>query len=309
MHCCSSKENPPPGPSRESLSEDICYYFTHYSMMLQNELHDPSIAAIFLKKIIACYWLQLITYGTSLLASHEYPLSRRRDLTGIQIPWVEGRWSDLQMLSRRCGGYCDDIEVALISLGIPFKDPDTTPANWNDCDRDFQFIYKRLSTMKTRADLLNTSITGLAGIAGNRQALKEAKRSLREAKSVKTLTLIATVFIPLAFTSGLFSMSERYIPGADRFWVYISVSGPLVVLVIILTILFDLGFDEDGSWSITTFTKVAKLRKTSTDSADTNIATLRGKEHRHANTPDNNRHVMVESKDRRGRSKFRAWMC
>lgn len=59
----------------------------------------------------------------------------------------------------------------------------------------------------------NTSMTGLASIAGNRQALEESKR-------VKRLNLLALLFIPLAYTSSLFSMQDNYALNKQKFWVY-----------------------------------------------------------------------------------------
>ena len=47
-------------------------------------------------------------------------------------------------------------------------------------------------------------------MAGTRQGLRENERSIREAKCVKSLTLAGLIFIPLIYTSGLFSMNDRY---------------------------------------------------------------------------------------------------
>ena len=127
-------------------------------------------------------------------------------------------------------------------------------------------MLQRAKALKDRADSLNSAFTGLTGIVGNAQANREAelsvieaKRSVREAKSVKTLTLIAMIFIPLAFTSGLFSMSDKYIPGGSNFWIFFATSIPLVILVFVVAFFFDLGYDEEGLWSGSTFLKSFKI--------------------------------------------------
>jgi Mg2+ and Co2+ transporter CorA len=113
----------------------------------------------------------------------------------------------------------------MIGLGILFSTspvPDSNITDWKSCDRDFEYIHCRLEVLKVRGDVLNNSIAGLASIARNQQALREAKRSLREAKCIKTLTLLGMVFIPLAFSTGLFSMNDQYLPGTASFRVYFA---------------------------------------------------------------------------------------
>ena len=50
-----------PGPSRESMLEDLSYYWTQYAKDLLVE-DDPIIATFFLKKILASNYFLLIGY-------------------------------------------------------------------------------------------------------------------------------------------------------------------------------------------------------------------------------------------------------
>lgn len=259
--------SPPVGPPRTSMLEDICFYFENYSTIVDN-YDDPASTTIFPKKIVASHFVQLLEYLRAVLSKLEHHLAHNQDLEKFQVLWVESQWSNVQALNRRCAEYCEDVEAILQSLRTPLSDPDSVLMNdWRNCDIDFQHIYRRLCTLKARAELLIHSMTGLANIAGNRQALKEAKlsvqeakRSVREAKAVKTFTLIGLIFIPLAYTSGLFSMGGPYTPGADRFWVYFAVSLPLIVAVFLVAFLIQLGYDEDPAWSFKTFTSVVVSR-------------------------------------------------
>ena len=56
---------------------------------------------------------------------------------------------------------------------------------------------------------------------------------MREAKCVKSLALAGLIFIPLIYTSGLFSMNDGYIPGASHFWIYFVVSLPMMPVVLL----------------------------------------------------------------------------
>lgn len=187
-----------------SMLRDLVYYYTHRSDMLHEaEWNDPVTSGIYLKKIVAAHYLQLVDYIKVMLPSLELRLT---------TAWVEeqDQWKSLQTISRRCGNYRDDIEDTLLSLGYSLDGkPDSKcpslSARWKDCEKDFQYAYFRLKILKDRADNLGSAMTGLASLAGNRQNLEEAKR-------VKRLNILALLFIPLAYTSSLFSMQTPYAP-------------------------------------------------------------------------------------------------
>lgn len=244
------------GPPRNSLREDLCYYFTECSRNLPDGVRSPVDATIFAKKIMASQYLLLIEYTDAILSDMESMLQRKEDFREIETTFLEGQWSDIQLVYSRCNRYLKDVSFILLQLGTPMEDPilsDT--ASWTESGVDFQYIYMRLRTLKDRSQVLNDSLTGLTGIIGNSRALVEAKRSSREAKTVKTLTLVAMIFIPLGFTTGIFSMSDGYLPGKGQFWIFIAVSFPLVIVVFMVTFLFDLGYDTDGVWNFMTFVR------------------------------------------------------
>jgi len=128
------------------------------------------------------------------------------------------------------------------------------------CEMDFKWIHEQLMLRRDDYDRLTTSMSALAGIIGTRQALEETRlqkeesmRALREAKSTKTLTVIAMAFAPMAWTSQLFSMTDLFVPGGRQFWVYFAVSLPLTLFVFILGIIADRGYNDRAEWSVETF--------------------------------------------------------
>lgn len=157
------------------------------------------------------------------------------------------------MWERRTSEYCEDIEAIMIQLGIPLERPQPHRAgeepevSWTDSAADY---------LRHRAEHLNSALTRLAKIATNRQAVRqqqlavqafqEQRRSTREAKRTKAVTLLGLLFIPIAYTSSLFSMSEPFRPGDPQFWIYFVASAPLVVLVILGYYILDWGYTDDG---------------------------------------------------------------
>lgn len=254
----------PLGPFKNSLHEDLCYYLLNRMDTLPSSKvpqHGYWIPLIFLQKIIASHYMQLMNFTTSHLIHKEWPLIRRESLADLEISWAEARWSEIQEVMMRCNEYVDNLESLFITLGIPFEEPIPSASTyWWDAKLDFQFILRRAKAIKSRTADLNNAFTGLTGIVGNAQAhqearrsLVEAKRSVREAKNMKALTFVAMVFVPLAFTCALFSMNDKYNPGGADFWVFFAVSIPLVALVFVGALVADMGYNDDGEWIWKTF--------------------------------------------------------
>jgi hypothetical protein len=227
-------------PHASMLRDLLHYYQQHSEMFSQQDWDAPDTSAIFIKKIVAAHYLQLIDYIKAMLPSLELRL---------MTAWVEeqDQWKSLQTISRRCGNYRDDIEDTLLSLGYPLDGQLNSTAkmrtsSWKDCEKDFQYVYFRLKILKERVDNLMQAMTGLASIAGNRQNLEEAKR-------VKRLNLLALLFIPLAYTSSLFSMQDNYAPNRSDFWVYWVSAIGVVAFTAAITWILDSALDDEAQWT------------------------------------------------------------
>jgi magnesium transporter len=60
---------------------------------------------------------------------------------------------------------------------------------------------------------------------------------------MKVLTVIATIFMPLTFITGIFGMNFRYIPGLERSWGF-----PVSLLIMIITALFMVRHFQKRQW-------------------------------------------------------------
>jgi hypothetical protein len=231
------------GPGRESMNDDLIYYLTERIQDLPNGLQSPEDATIYLRRIVASQYLHLIEYYEAVLSSQAFPLLRQKDFSNMQATSLEGQWSDKQLICSRLNRYIKDVAAILLELGVPLDNQQISHAepSWVDSEKDFKYIHAQLLILKERADFLNGSLTALTGIIGN-------KRAIREAKTVKTLTLVAMLFIPLAFTAALLSMYDDFLPGKEKFWVFFAVSAPMVTTVFVVAFLFDLGYDANGDW-------------------------------------------------------------
>lgn len=212
------------------MLEDVCFYLEHYASLL--DLKDAESVALVAKKLAASHYNQLYDFVRSVLSSTQWLLSRQDNLNRFDATQAEAQWSDTQALERRLGEYYEELECTMIQCRIPLQDLDVEHiGDWKDVGADFQFVYMRLKDIRRRVDGLNSAITALTSLAAARQALTSQEVALKEAKNTKVLTLLGLVFIPLAYTATMFSMTEPYAPGGDKFWLYFAISFPLIALV------------------------------------------------------------------------------
>jgi hypothetical protein len=223
------------GPMRISPYDDILFYwrkldrFPQIHRSILDGTADPSVCSYFLKKIVASNWMPPLLYFDATLDRLEYALARSNveGLTG-----AARHWSDVEYWHRRCSKSCDQLEQTLFNLGRdPFSTHDifvprsqiATRTEADKCEEDFLYIYRQMHELKKRSQRLGFSLSNLIGII-------ESKRSADEAHGIKVLTLLGMLFVPLAFTTGLFSMSGNFAPGESKFWVYFATGIPLVGL-------------------------------------------------------------------------------
>lgn len=192
-----------------------------------------------------------IAYFQSIMEYLEWSLSWQPDLTKTKINWIEQRWSDFKDFKMEFIRAFNILENFVIIL-VASQQGSTELA---DCMRDFRDINRNLVQLKGQCDSNISSLTGLAGIVNSRlqlndtkQSLEEAKRSFREARSLRTLSWLATIFIPLSFVSGILSMHDLYVPGVGRFSIYLSIAVPLVILVTAIIFVEGKGYDQAGVW-------------------------------------------------------------
>jgi Mg2+ and Co2+ transporter CorA len=86
------------------------------------------------------------------------------------------------------------------------------------------------STSATKATLKAAE----ASEASEKASAEAAKASLTEAKAVRALTVVGMLYLPLTFTSALFSMGQNYGPGQAQFWVYWVVALPAAIFACIV---------------------------------------------------------------------------
>ncbi|KAK0704350.1 hypothetical protein B0H67DRAFT_557177 [Lasiosphaeris hirsuta] len=232
------------GPPRTCMLDDICFYLTrHPDLFGPDNGHDNPLRLC--QKLVASHYSKQAGFLLSLVSYVQSSMTRQDKLDNFSAAVVEKQWSDMQSYERRVSIYCHELE-SIMRLGrIPLAPPESSRGgeNWLDVGSDFQHLQAMIRDVQHRVELLSSSVTGLAGIAGNRQAIEEQMLSRREAMSMKALTIVGLVFLPLSFAASLFGMSPPYAFGEQQFWVYFALAVPLCAVA------FGIYFVFGGSWA------------------------------------------------------------
>ncbi|EFX05660.1 hypothetical protein CMQ_3729 [Grosmannia clavigera kw1407] len=101
---------------------------------------------------------------------------------------------------------------------------------WDMALMDIRYLRQQL-------EQYSISLEQMISVATSMVQLIDSRRSLQDAANVKQLTLIALIFVPLSWVASLFSLSDKYAPGHEKFWVYIATALSVLFLVLLLSAL------------------------------------------------------------------------
>lgn len=238
-------------PSHLSFLDDITYYFENYVDVL-GHLADPASAAVFPRKVVASHYCQLlgfVSHQTASMRSSGWAAQRRTVQEINESNQVETAWRQF-----KCPEYLEALGAVLDSLGIPqgrepyesfeagsivdnsSKDkPRERPPDdddWRSSVPDFLYLHREFRAHLADYARMTSSLAALNGMIGGRIAILEAR-------TARSLTLVAMVFAPPACVASIFSIPFDMFGqgGGPRFWWYWVAAIPLTLIVFLLTYL------------------------------------------------------------------------
>lgn len=237
-------------PSHKSFMGDLTYYFMHHVDVL-GPMPDPSSAAIFPRKLVSSHYCQLlgfVSHQTASMRSSGWAAQRRTQQEIDESNQVETAWSQF-----KCPEYLEALGAVLDSLGIPHgrepydtldaastveavstdraQEPPSGDGDWLSSTADFLYLHREFRAHLADYARMTSSLAALNGMIGGRIAILEAR-------TAKSLTLVAMVFAPPACVASIFSIPFDVfgLPG-PRFWWYWVATIPLTFIVFLLTYL------------------------------------------------------------------------
>lgn len=207
---------------KRSMLSSLLYYFRTNPPGFRTSNPSTLCFAYYPLRIALAEWVlysHLVSryhkhYEYSLQDVHKRPLES--DIVDLQ------RWRRRITQSRQ--------KLGLLSQFITYWKKDEVDKHpWDMLLLDIDSIISKLQHYGHSMEQVVPVATGMV-------QLLDARESARQAANVTTLTYIATVFVPLSWVAGLFSMSGRFLPGGDRFWVYVSTAFPLSLFVLLVSV-------------------------------------------------------------------------
>jgi hypothetical protein len=96
----------------------------------------------------------------------------------------------------------------------------------DDIAPDFKRIFYALSELQSRADNMTSVIM-------SKMSIEDTRRGLTESHSLARLTWLATIFIPLSWVTGLFSMTDDLATMKETFGWYFAAALPLTAFCLV----------------------------------------------------------------------------
>lgn len=237
-------------PLHQSFMDDLTYYFKNHVDVLGG-LGDPSSAAIFPRKLVSSHYCQLlgfVSHQTASMRSSGWAAQRRTQKEVDESNQVETAWSQF-----KCPEYLEALGAVLDSLGIPqghepydtfdaVSTVEAAPTNgaqehppgdgdWLSSAPDFLYLHREFRAHLADYARMTSSLAALNGMIGGRIAILEAR-------TAKSLTIVAMVFAPPACVASIFSIPfDVFGQTGPRFWWYWVAAIPLTIIVFLLTYL------------------------------------------------------------------------
>jgi len=222
-------EYPCVAPSRDGLLDDLVYYWDRQPPP-SFDRRNPTLLALscYPLQIVAAEWVTYMAAMSSNIKGHEYAVEKLRGhYTELDILNVDLR--SLQIWRRR--SLASQQKITAIKRFIILQEKKAANGLYSDdCTAlldDFEYLSRTLSDYSIRLENMLPVVTSLVQIS-------DSRRSLAESVNISRLTSLAFIFVPLTFTTGLFSMNTINGPGGKYFWVYFAVAIPVTLLVFII---------------------------------------------------------------------------
>jgi len=233
-------QNPlPAGPPRTTIFEDVIHYTsTLTSEEIASIALDPRMLFKKTLMLVCAEWYTVAKYATTRLSQLEWEIENPRfqvDSGGLQTTIDK-----LHTWRRRLHIYralVSDVLEKVINHENFMGNPDN---NVKDLQRDFEIVLSSVEGLQIRADRIMAVVTAVMSI-------EESRKAVEQNRSLAQLTWLAVTFIPLSFTTSLFSMNSDLSTLTGTFRIFFAVAIPLTAIVLFLTRFARVGLDIEWS--------------------------------------------------------------
>ena len=252
-------------PEHKSLFKDTIYWcekLTPDDLDLVDR--DPRCMALSMIKLVIADWLTVLKYMTTMLGKMEWEFDKPHWAEDPQE--IDDLLKKLSPWRRNVGYYETMISEAIARLfppevraplhaspgtDSPFDaSPHTSAISQNDTGvrslwTDFQNVKRQMDEIQARIKSIERTATNSINIEESRRAVEESRRSVKGNEYLSRLTLLATIFIPLNFTSSFLSISPDFLTAHQTIWLFFVIGIPMTCLALLVV---DLSHPDDNGF-------------------------------------------------------------
>lgn len=202
--------------------DDLVYYWKrHQPGFFGNE---PALLhlAYFPLRIIAAEWVSYLTVMHHSIKQYEYTIGDLTDLLR-ELDKLNTDLRSLQSWRRRTMSSAQKLRSTAHFIRNS-EGQTSSQSTWNILVQDYDHLAASVDNFGQHFEKMLPIVTSMVQIA-------DSRRSFAETANVSRLTYLALVFVPLTFTTGLFSMNSDTAPGSPGFWLFFAVAIPMTVMV------------------------------------------------------------------------------
>lgn len=206
---------------KRSMLSSLLHYFGNHPPGFRPSNPSTLCFAYYPMRIALAEWVLFVHLVSRYQKYYEYSLQdvHKRPLE-IDIVDLQ-RWRRRITQSRQ--------KLKLLSQFITYwRKDEADKQTWDMLLLDIDSIISRLQDYGHSMEQVVPIATGMV-------QLLDARESARQTTRVTTLTYIALLFVPLTWTAGLLSMADPFLPGGEKFYVYISTAIPLSLFVLLMS--------------------------------------------------------------------------
>jgi len=231
---------PVEAPTHKSLFDDVVHWTSRMTAAdLDGVRAEPQSICTPIFRLVLADWRTVLKYMATMLGEIEWEFENPH--------WGEAP-SDIDNSLRKLSPWRRNVPYyqGMIAESIDriFRDLRTAPAPSTtrpafgipSLRHDFDLVRKLMDASQHRIETIQTT-------ASNSISIEESRRAVQQNQNLARLTFLATLFIPLSFTSSFLSMSSNFTQSTQTIWLFFAIGLPLTAIALIT---IDLMHPEEG---------------------------------------------------------------
>ncbi|TKA68572.1 hypothetical protein B0A55_08899 [Friedmanniomyces simplex] len=218
-------------PTHISLFEDVIHWTSRMTAPeLDGVRADPRSISMPMFRLVLADWRTVLKYMATMLGKIEWEFENPH--------WGEAP-SDIDNSLRKLspwrrnvpyyqGMIAESIDRVFQALPSNSPEPEATrpTSGLPSLLHDFHLVRQLMDASQRRIEAIQTT-------ASNSISIEESRRAVQQNQNLARLTFLATIFIPLSFTSSFLSMSPNFAAATQTIWIFFAIGLPLTVIALV----------------------------------------------------------------------------